>query len=117
MHIRGRMSALAAVFGPAAGSSGGAVRDMLTAMRNRASGVPEQISSLGVMLAAAQHDWEATVGGWSGPLIVSDDSWTVAADATLYYVADLRRRLAASPKTGNSGELLLLALRQWGPHF
>ena len=111
------MSALAGVFGPAAGSSGAALRDMMAAMQNRASGVPELVSSLGVALAAARHDWEEAAGGWSGPLIVSDDSWTVAADASLYYVADFRRRLAAAPKTGNSGELLLLALQQWGPHF
>lgn len=111
------MSALAGVFGPAAGSSGAALRDMMAGMQNRASGVPELVSSLGVALAAARHDWEEAAGGWSGPLIVSDDSWTVAADASLYYVADLRRRLAAAPKTANSGELLLLALRQWGPHF
>lgn len=92
---------------------------MFAAMQRRASGVPDQVSSLGAIVAAARHDWERaeTIGGWSGPLIVSDDVWTVAADATLYYVSDFRRRLPASPRSGNTGELLLLALRHWGPHF
>jgi asparagine synthase (glutamine-hydrolysing) len=90
---------------------------MLAEMQRRASGAPEEFVSSGVRMAAARHEWEATVDGWSGPLIVMDDDWVVAADATLYYVADLRRRLTVSPRSANTGELLLLALRQWGLRF
>ena len=111
------MTALAGVFGPAAGSSGPAVRDMLLAMHNRASDAATEFVSANVRLAAARHDWEANLDGWSGPLIATNDSWVVAADATLYYVADLRRRLKVAPKTNATGELLLLALGQWGPRF
>src|SRR5512134_2820934 len=111
------MTALAGVFGPAAGSSEPAVRDMLRTMRNRASNPAEEFVSNGVRVAAARHEWEARVNGWSGPLIASDDYWVVAADATLYYVADLKRRLKVAPRTAATGELLLLALHKWGPRF
>lgn len=117
MHFRQAMSALAGVFGPAAGSSGGALRDMLAAMHHRGSGAAEEFVSPGVRLMATRHQWEESVGGWSGPLIVMDDSWVIAADATLYYVADLRRRLGVATTPANTGELLLLALRKWGAHF
>lgn len=111
------MSALAGVFGPAAGSSGRALRDMLAAMHNRGSDAAEEFVFPGVWLKAARHQWEESVDGWSGPLIVMDDSWVIAADATLYYVADLRRRLGVATTPANTGELLLLALRKWGSHF
>jgi hypothetical protein len=92
------MTALVGVFGPAAETSAAAMRDMLGAMRNRASGTPESFSAPEARLLAARHDWEATLSGWSGPLIAADDQWVVAADATLYYLDDLRRRLRAAPK-------------------
>jgi asparagine synthase (glutamine-hydrolysing) len=111
------MSAIAGVFGPAAESSGTVVRDMLSAMRHRASGTPEVFNSSGAAIGAAQHDWEATVSGWSGPLIAQDDDWVVAADATLYYIADLRRNLRTAPREANSAQLLLEALRMWGHRF
>ena len=111
------MSAIAAVFGPAAESSAADVRDMLAAMRHRASGTPEVLNSSGATIGAAQHDWEATVSGWSGPLIAEDEDWVVAADATLYYVADLRRNLRNAPRDAGSAQLLLLALRKWGHRF
>ena len=111
------MSALAAVFGPAASSSGRVLQDMLGALRHRASGEPEIITAPGAAIAAARHDWEATLSGWSGPLIAEDDEWIVAADATLYYLADLRRALRLTRREPNTAELLLHALRMWGPRF
>ena len=111
------MTALVGVFGPAAETSAAAIRDMLGAMQNRASGTPEPFQSSGVLLAAARHDWEASVSGWSGPLVASDEDWVVAADATLYYVGDLKRRLGTAPRNAGSAELILLALHRWGPRF
>src|SRR5690242_19706497 len=109
------MSAIAGVFGPAAGSSRPALRTMLSAMRNRASGPAEEFVADGISLAAARHPWEAQLNGWTGPSIASDDQWVVAADATLYYLDDLRRRLKGATRSATTGELLLLALHQWGP--
>lgn len=111
------MSALAGVFGPAAGSSGPVLQDMFAAMRNRAAGVPESAEVPGGRLGAARHDWEATLSGWSGPLVVQDDRWVVAADATLYYLPDLRRRLGLTRGESHTGQLLILALHRWGPLF
>lgn len=111
------MTALVGVFGPAAETSAAAMRDMLGAMRSRASGTPESFSAPEARLLAARHDWEATLSGWSGPLMAADDHWVVAADATLYYLDDLRRRLRAAPKNAPTADLLLHALRQWGPWF
>lgn len=111
------MSALAGVFGPAASSSGAALREMLAAMQHRGSGAAEEFVFQGAWLKAARHQWEESIGGWSGPLIVMDDSWVIAADATLYYVADLQRRLGVAVRPANTGDLLLLALRKWGSGF
>jgi asparagine synthase (glutamine-hydrolysing) len=86
-------------------------------MRNRASGPAEEFVGEGICLAAARHPWEAQLNGWSGPSVASDDQWVVAADATLYYLDDLRRRLSNAPTEATTGALLLQALHQWGPRF
>ena len=110
------MSAIAGVFGPGAQSSDAALRDMLAAMRHRAEGHPEEFHSSGAHIMAARHAWEEEAGGWSGPLLAQDEDWVVAADAALYYVDDLRRKLRA-PAGVTSAQLLLRALGQWGPRF
>jgi asparagine synthase (glutamine-hydrolysing) len=46
-----------------------------------------------------------------------DDSWIVAADATLYYQADLKRQLGIRQLPENTVDLLMLALHRWGPSF
>jgi asparagine synthetase B (glutamine-hydrolysing) len=111
------MSALAGVFGPASASSPEVLQEMLGAMQSRASGRPDMSDAPGSRIVAARHDWEATIPGWSGPLIAEDEHWIVAADASLYYQADLRRNLGLKHRENSSGELLLLALRTWGARF
>ena len=111
------MSALAGVFGPAAGSSEPVLDDMFVAMPHRASAAPEVVSLPGLRLAAARHPWEETLSGWSGPLIAADEDWIVAADATLYYQADLRRKLRGARRDTPTAELLLMALHTWGTRF
>lgn len=111
------MSALAGVFGPAAGSSGPVLQEMFAAMRNRAAGEPESVDVPGARVGAARHNWEVEVSGWSGPLVARDERWIVAADASIYYLADFRRQLRLTTRESGTGELLLAALRRWGPHF
>ena len=111
------MSALAGVFGPASASSLAVLQDMLGAMRNRASGTPEFASADGAHIAAARHEWEAAVSGWRGPLIAHNEDWIVAADATLYYLSDLRRDLRLTSGDVDTGAILLRALRMWGDKF
>jgi asparagine synthase (glutamine-hydrolysing) len=89
-------------------------------MRNRGSAVPEQCVAPGAILAATRHEWEAREHGWSGPVVTVAEDWVVAADASLYYLADLRRRLShhyTVDRRAPYGELLIAALRAWGDRF
>ncbi len=114
------MSALAGVLGPSAVTAGAALPAMFAEMRNRASGAPEQFSSPRATIAAARHSWEEDVTGLRGPLLVEAEDWVVAADATLYYLQDLRRRLG-QPVAMQPGDcvarFVLRALRKWGDQF
>src|SRR5215207_1725520 len=120
------MTALVGVFGTGAADMGSTTLEssrllttMLTSMRNRGTAIPEQFAAPGAVMATRRHDWEADVFRWVGPTLTVSDDWIVAADASLYYVGDLRRRLgagAAHPRA-TSGELVLAALRAWGDQF
>jgi asparagine synthase (glutamine-hydrolysing) len=90
---------------------------MFSAMVHRGSGTADVSAPPGALIGAARHDWESSLSGWSGPLIAEDEEWIVAADATLYYLDDLRRRLRVSSKEQGTGALLLAALRLWGSRF
>ncbi len=113
------MSALAAVFGPGAGSAGAVLPAMFAAMRHRASAPPESCLTPTAALAAARHSWESGVSGWHGPLIAESGDWVVVADASLYYVAELCRKLGVQRGHGQpeTGQLLLMALRKWDTRF
>jgi asparagine synthase (glutamine-hydrolysing) len=90
---------------------------MLKAMPTLGSLDPEVSSERGVFLAASRHEWEEDVGGWTGPLVFSSANWLVAADASLYYLRDLRRRLRAAghePRGADSAALVIAALDAWG---
>jgi hypothetical protein len=93
---------------------------MLDEMRNRASTEPEVARDPGVFIAASRHAWEAELGGWTGPLVYRSANWLIAGEATLYYLRDLRRRLAAAgqlPRHPHSGALVAAALDTWGDTF
>ena len=57
--------------------------------------------------------------GWRGATLLDAGDWVLAADASLYYLADLRRRLGAATEPGVPGTayLVLAALRKWGDRF
>lgn len=71
----------------------------------------------GAVLAASRDEWELGPG-FSGPVLVLEaDDCVIAADATLYHRADLRRRLRAAgvEAPGDSpSHLILAAYRAWG---
>jgi asparagine synthase (glutamine-hydrolysing) len=71
----------------------------------------------GVVIAISRHEWEFGPG-FSGPvLIVQDGDQVIAADASLYYRDDLRRKLAAKgvrPKGQTPSHLILAAYQAFG---
>ena len=67
-------------------------------------------------LAVAHHDWQRD-GNASAPLVVEASGVSIAADATLYYRADLEAALAAAgirPAGASSAHLILAAYQAWG---
>jgi asparagine synthase (glutamine-hydrolysing) len=71
----------------------------------------------GAALAISRYEWECGAG-FSGPvLVLEEDGCLVAADATLYYTADLRERLRArgvEARGTTPSHLILAAYRAWG---
>jgi asparagine synthase (glutamine-hydrolysing) len=71
----------------------------------------------GVVIAISRHEWEFGPG-FSGPvLIVQDGDHVIAADASLYYRDDLRRKLAEKgvrPKGQTPSHLILAAYQAFG---
>jgi asparagine synthase (glutamine-hydrolysing) len=71
----------------------------------------------GAVLAVSRFEWEAG-GAFSGePCVLAEDDLVVAADASLYYRADLLDRLAAMgvrPTGSTPSHLVLAAYRAWG---
>ena len=89
------MTALVGVFGAGSAKTGSArvLEAMLSRMENRGASVPEQFVAPGALIASRRHDWEVEDQAWTGPVITVADDWVVVADASLYYVSDLRRKL------------------------
>lgn len=71
----------------------------------------------GVVIAVTRQEWEFG-SGFSGPvLVVQDSDLIVAADASLYYRDDLRRKLAdkgVRPKGQTPSHLILAAYQVFG---
>ncbi len=71
----------------------------------------------GVLLAVARHEWE-THPCFGGPTAIAvTDRIAVAADASLYYRADLQRALRSCgvrPTGDSTSELILAAYDAWG---
>jgi asparagine synthase (glutamine-hydrolysing) len=113
----GTMSAIAAVLpGPADGITG--VEPMLSAMApasgGRSSTLREGRATLGVV--AAPWEEESSLGRLTS--LATGGQVSVAAAASLYYRADLRRDLAAHgsrPGADTPAALILEAYRAWGP--
>ena len=95
-----------------------AIPRMLAAMRARGQRGSYHTDS-GVALAVARHSWEFD-DAFSGPVLVLEEgAQVIAADATLFYQDELRRRLRSrGVEVGGStpSHLLLAAYRAWGEH-
>jgi asparagine synthase (glutamine-hydrolysing) len=89
---------------------------MLARMRGRGIEALQTYRDASALLAAGRHLWELGPA-FSGLAGVSRGPLAVAADATLYYVDDLRRKLQAHgihPAGSTPSHLVLAAYRAWG---
>jgi asparagine synthase (glutamine-hydrolysing) len=113
------VSAILGVFAhdPAALPPRAAAARMLRAMERRGADAAAEVRHGGALLATSRHDWELEAG-FAGPTLVTrDGDRFVAADATLYYRADLVRALTRRgvvPAGETAGHLILAAYRAWG---
>ncbi|HSC30485.1 MAG TPA: asparagine synthase-related protein [Gemmatimonadaceae bacterium] len=92
-------------------------RRMLEAMRRRGADVNEIRSFDGAMVAVARHAWECAPDLAGDTLVAEWDGLVVAADASLYYRADLRAALGKRgvvPYGDASAHLIAAAYRAWG---
>lgn len=113
------MSAIAASFDLERGGSHPAtdVRACLAVMRRRGADCADTWSDSHVMLGVARHAWELPACEPSG-IVRRSGRVAIAADATLYYRADLRAKLAShgvhvGAEVG-SAELILAAYEAFG---
>jgi len=92
-------------------------RRMLEAMRARGIEVSEIRSFDGAMVAASRHVWECAPDLAGDTLVLEWDGLVVAADASLYYRADLRSalgRCGVMPQGDDPAHLIAAAYRAWG---
>ncbi|HEY9516902.1 MAG TPA: asparagine synthase-related protein [Gemmatimonadaceae bacterium] len=112
------MSSILGVFGaPGAVADPRQAARMLGAMRRRGADC-SAVHSIGtIVLAAARYEWELDPA-LSGPVVVArQGDVAVAADASLFYRADLARKLrdhGAPPPGETPSELILTAYLAWG---
>jgi asparagine synthase (glutamine-hydrolysing) len=112
------VSAVACIFGgDGPHVDGGVARSMARAMEARGAEHVGVWSRDAATLAVARSGWELEPA-FSGPsLVVEVDDVVVAADASLFYHADLLRALAARgvvPEGATPAHLILAAYRAWG---
>ncbi len=113
------MTALAGCFGPGARDDA-AVPAILATMPTRGDGPLTSCAVDAFRVSLRAFDWERTVGGWHGPQLLETTDLVVAADASLYYMHELRarlRRFADVPDDLPSVQLVALAARTWGMRF
>ncbi len=114
------MTALAAAFGPRAHDSPEAVVAMLAGTLAPEGGPTDLWRDDSSIVAGRRHPWEAELNGWTGPIVHETERHVIAADASLYYLADLRRRLSdrgALPAGSATAELVAAAVGVWGTDF
>ena len=112
------MSAILAVFSnDGFGTDDALVARMLARMGARGGSRASVWREGGAVIAVSRHEWEFGAG-FSGPvLVIQDGDLIVAADASLYYKDDLRRKLAdkgVRPKGQTPSHLIVAAYHAFG---
>jgi asparagine synthase (glutamine-hydrolysing) len=112
------VTAILGIAGPLARSTEPRIaRSMLGAMAHRGADRAAWRACGGAVLGTSRHHWELATTGGDGEMPALDGDVVVAADATLYYTADLRRALRARGVRATGAtpcELILAAYRAWG---
>ena len=112
------MSAVLGIFTRDEAPHFGAIPRMLAAMQTRGQRSASRTGP-NAAVAVARHPWELD-DAFSGPVLVLEEgAQVIAADATLFYQNELRRRLrSCGTEIGGStpSHLLLAAYRAWGEH-
>jgi asparagine synthase (glutamine-hydrolysing) len=93
------------------------VREMLSRMHRRGDERSAVWSEDGAVLAVSRYAWESEPGFAGSAMVVREGDCLVAADASIYYQDDLRRRLGAAGAavSGDTpSHLILAAYRAWG---
>ena len=111
------MSGVLGVFGARAAADARAVAGMMTRLAARGADREAVHREPSAVLGVRRFAWELEPG-FSGPALVArEGDACVAADATLYYVDELRAALRAAgvePRGDTPSALILAAHRAWG---
>ena len=110
------MTAIGAAFGRR-GNEREVVTELLRRMRHRGDQpAGESRHPLGAV-GAASFAGEVQAGVAEQTVVTGDGEVVVVADASLYYVDDLRRSLGQPAQASTAAGLILAAYRQWGEWF
>ncbi len=111
------MTAILGVFDTAAyGPGERGFRDALSSALGRAGDRVRLHVEPNAILGAAQRNPEPPSTWFQPPSFAADDDYVVVADATLYYVSDLRRALGDRvSRNASPSQLILSAYRAFGP--
>jgi len=111
------VSAILGVFGSEQPLSNEQVHDMIDAMGQRGGECVQLWRDGSALLAVARYEWEMA-DAFSGRTLIAEDSrYVVAADASVYHRAELRRELDRAgvvPREDTAAHLVLAALHVWG---
>lgn len=111
------MSGILGVFTTGALPERGVLEGMVSRLATRGGERAALWCGAGAALAVSRYEWELEAG-FSGPvLVLEEDECVVAADATLYHLADLRGRLRSrgvEARGASPSHLILAAYRAWG---
>ena len=91
--------------------------DILGSMRARGGPHRSAWKDRSALIAVARNGWETSADCAGAAAVAADDRYVVASDASIYYRADLRRRLDAAGVTSQADEpaaLILAAYKAWG---
>ena len=91
--------------------------ELLGAMRARGGQQRSAWHDRTAVLAVARNGWETASDCAGVAAVASDERYVLISDASIYYRADLRRRLEAAGTRARSeepAELILAAYRTWG---